>query len=66
MLYNTRCSQQNNVPGLQVLEIFEIFICQIFGFSWLPKVTSTHNKWTTEHDGDGENHKVYIKITGHF
>ena len=36
---------------LQVLEICKIWICHIFEFYWLPKVTSTLSKRSTEHDG---------------
>ena len=48
---------------LQVLQIFEIWICHIFEFCWPPKVTSTLSKQLTEHDGDGDNNKVYLDIT---
>ena len=47
---------------LQVLEIFEIWICQIFKFCWLQKVTIILKKLLTEHDVGGEKDKVYIKI----
>ena len=51
---------------LQVLEIFEIWICRIFEFWWPPKATSTLNKGPTENDGDGDNNKVSINITAKF
>ena len=51
---------------LQVLDIFEIRICHILEFYWLPKVTSTLSKKPTEYDGDGNNNKVYINITAYF
>ena len=38
-----------------MLEIFEIWICPIFGFCWPPEVTRTRRKQPTEHDGDGKN-----------
>ena len=47
---------------LQVFEIFEIWICHIFEFFWIPKVTSTISKRLKERDGGGENNKVYVKI----
>ena len=49
-----------------MLEILEIWIFHIFEFCWLPKVTSTLTKIPTEHDGDGKNNKVYLKITAYF
>ena len=51
---------------LQVLEIFEIWICHIFEFCWLPKATSTLTKRPVDHDGDGNNNKVYLDITAYF
>ena len=51
---------------LKVLEIFESWICHIFEFCWLPKVTSTLSKRSTEHDGGGDNNKVYVKIIDNF
>ena len=51
---------------LQVLEIFEIWICQIFEFYWITKVTSTLGKQLPEHDGDGNNNKLYLKNTAYF
>ena len=45
-----------------MLEIFEIWICHLFKFFQLPKVTSTLSKRPTEHDDDGKNNKVYVKI----
>ena len=48
---------------LQVLEIFEIWICQVFEFCWLPKETSTLSKRLAEHRGDGNKNKVYLNIT---
>ena len=51
---------------LQVLEIFEIWICHIFEFFWLPKVTSALSKQPTEHDDDGNNNKVYLNIAAKF
>ena len=48
---------------LQVLEIIEIWICHIFEFYWPPKATSTIIKQPADSDGDGDNNKVYIKIT---
>ena len=51
---------------LQVLDIFDIYICLIFGFYWSPKVTSTLSKIPAEHDGDGNNNKVYLNITYDF
>ena len=37
---------------LQVLDIFEIWICQFLEFFWPPKVTMTRSKQRAEHDGD--------------
>ena len=55
---------------LQVLEIFEIWICHIFEFRWPPKVTSTLSKRPLEHDGDvieGRRYnKVYLNITDNY
>ena len=51
---------------LQVLEILKIWICHIFEFCWLPKVTSTIRKQPTERDGGGVNNKVYVKIIYNF
>ena len=48
---------------LQVLDIVKIWICHIFDFYWLPKVTSTLSKWPAEHYGSGNNNKVYLNIT---
>ena len=48
---------------LQVLEIFEFWICHIFEFCWLPKVTSTISNLPMENYGDGNNNKVYLNIT---
>ena len=45
------CGQRKMSQVLQVLEIFEIWICHIFEFCWLPKMTSTLSKRPTEHDG---------------
>ena len=49
--------------ALQVLDILEIWICHIFEFYWSPKVTGNISKWPIEHDGDGNNNKVYLSIT---
>ena len=43
---------------LQVHDILEFF--------WLPKVTSNISKRQTEHDGDCDKTKVYLKITDNF
>ena len=51
---------------LQVLEIFEIWICQILKFCWLPKVTSNLSKQPTERDGGGDNNEAYVKIFENF
>ena len=51
---------------LQVLEIFEFWICHIIGFCWPPKATSTLSKQLMEHDGDGNNNKDYLIITANF
>ena len=51
---------------LQVIDIFEIWICHIFEFYWPPKVTSTLSKQPTEHYGGCDNNKVYINITANF
>ena len=48
---------------LQVLEISEIWICQIFGFFWPPKATSTRSKQPVERYGDSDINKVYLNIT---
>ena len=48
---------------LQVIEVFEIWICYIFGFFWSPKETSTLGKQPTEYDGDDNKNQVYINIT---
>ena len=47
---------------LQLLEIFEIQICHISEFFWLPKVTSNLSKQLTERDDSGKKNKVYVKI----
>ena len=49
-----------------MLEIFEIWICHIFEFCWLPKVTSTLSKQPTKRDGGGDKNKVYVKIIDNF
>ena len=51
---------------LKVLEIFEIWICHIFEFCWLPKVTSTLREQLTERDGGDDKNKVYVKIIDNF
>ena len=51
---------------LQVLEIFKIWICHVFEFCWLPKVTCTLSKQSTGRDGGGDNNKVYVKIIDNF
>ena len=51
---------------LQVLEIFEIWICQIFEFCWLLKGTITLSKQSTERDCGGDNNKVYAKMIDNF
>ena len=51
---------------LHELEIFEIWICQIFGFFLPPKVTSTRSNRPAERDGDGEKNKVYLIIDDKF
>ena len=51
---------------LQVIEIFEIWICHIFEFFWPPKLTSTLSKQLAEHGGDDDNNKVYLNITDTF
>ena len=51
---------------LQVLEIFEIWICQIFGSLCPPKGTSTCSKRPTGRYGDGYNNKVYPNINHNF
>ena len=45
-----------------MLEIFEIWICQIFEFLWPPKATIALKKRPVERDGDGNNNKVYLNI----
>ena len=50
----------------QVLENFEIWICHIFEFFWLPKVINSLTKRPPEHDGDGSNNKVYLNINAYF
>ena len=45
-----------------MLDIFEIWICHIFEFCWLPKVAITFSKISKESDGGGDNKKVYVKI----
>ena len=49
-----------------MLEISEIWICHIFEFCWLPKVTSTLSKQFTECAGGRDNNKVYVKIFYNF
>ena len=51
---------------LRVLEIFEIWICHIFEFCWLPRVTSTLSKQPPERDDDGNKNKVYLNISVNF
>ena len=51
---------------LQVHEVFEIWICHIFEFYWLPNVTSTLSKQLTGNDCYGDSNKLYIKITDNF
>ena len=51
---------------LQVLEIFEIWICHIFELCWPPKVTSTLSKQLMDQDGYGNNNKAYFNITADF
>ena len=51
---------------LQVLKISKIWIYHILEFYWSPKVTNTLSKKPTEHDGDGENNKVYLNIIANF
>ena len=51
---------------LKVLEIFESWICHIFEFCWLPKVTSTLREQLTERDGGDDKNKVYVKIIDNF
>ena len=46
-----------------MLEISEIWICHIFDFLWVPKLTSNCSKRHTERDGDG---KIYIDIIYNF
>ena len=48
---------------LQVLEIFEIRIYQIFESFWPRQMTSTHIKQLEERYGDGNNNRVYLNIT---
>ena len=45
-----------------MLEISEILICHIFEFCWLPKVTSTLSKESTECNGGGKKNKLYVNI----
>ena len=47
---------------LQVLEVFDIYIFQIFTFFWTPKLTGTLVMQPTEHGGDVNNNKLYLKI----
>ena len=49
-----------------MLEIFEIWICHIFAFFWLPKATSTLSKGPMDRDGDDDNNKVYLNTTDSF
>ena len=51
---------------LQVLEIIKIWICHIFEFCWLPKVTSTIRKQSKDRDVGGDDNKVYVKIIDNF
>ena len=51
---------------LQVLEIFEIWMCHIFELCWLPKVTSILRKQLTDRDGVFDNNKFYVKIIDNF
>ena len=51
---------------LKVLEIIEIWTCHIFKLFRPPKMTSTLIKRPAEHDGDGNNNKVYLDITSNF
>ena len=51
---------------LQVFEIFKIWICHIFEFWWLAKVTINLSKRSTERDGGGDKNKVYVKIIDNF
>ena len=51
---------------LQVLEISEIWICHIFEFFWMPKFISTLSKRLTEHVGDSNNKKIYVRIIENF
>ena len=49
-----------------MLEIFEIWICHIFGLFCLPKVTSTLRNQSMERDGGGDNNNVYFNIIDKF
>ena len=60
MTYYLQSGKMSQV--LQVLEIFEIWICHIFELCWLPKLTSTISKQPMERDGSGNKNKVYVKI----
>ena len=51
---------------LQVVDIFEIWIYQIFEYYWLQKVTSSISKRLTERDGFGDNNKVYVENIDNF
>ena len=51
---------------LQVFDVFEIWICRIFGFCWPPKVTKILSKSTAERDVDGNNNTFYLKVTVDF
>ena len=61
-----RFSQRKMYHFLQVLEVFEIWICHIFKLFYLTKVTSTLSKRAAECDDYGNNNKLYLKITTKF
>ena len=49
-----------------MLGILEIWICHIFKFYWLTKVTRTISKRMTERDGSSDKNKVYVKVIDKF
>ena len=51
---------------LHVLEISEIWICQIFEFFCPPKMNSTRSKQLMDRYGDGKDNTVYLKVTDNF
>ena len=59
---HTTRSKRKMSQVLQVLEISEIWICHIFEFCWMPKVTITIRKLQSENYDDENDNKVYIKI----